>query len=95
MELMETFLAQIRDPFRIGLLIALVATMRRTQAATGTLIPLAAGALFVAVIIPMTLAAPGDGGMVTAVGVGLLTNLVLLAVILGVLQLWRRMRGQG
>lgn len=94
MGLMDIFAEQIRDPFRIGLLIALVATMKRTQAATGTWVPLAAGVLFVAVIIPMTLAPPGDGSMVTVVGVGLLANLVLLAVILAALRLWQRLRAQ-
>lgn len=94
MDIVGTFLAQIADPFRIGLMIALVATMARTRAATGTVVPLAAGVLFVAVIIPMTLAPPGADGMVAAVGIGLLTNLVLLAVILGALTLWRRLRGQ-
>lgn len=94
MDILATLQAQITDPFRIGLMIALVATMTRTRAATGTVVPLAAGVLFVAVIIPMTLTPPGADGMAMAVGVGLLTNLVLLAVVLGALAAWRRLRGQ-
>lgn len=93
-DLVDVFLSQVRDPFRIGLMIALVLTMQRTRGATGTWVPLAAGVLFVAVIIPMTLARPEAGGMTVAIGVGLLSNAVLLAVILGILALWQRLRGR-
>lgn len=81
--------SMLLDPFRIGLLIALVLTMRRTAQATGTWLPLAAGAVFVAVIIPMTLSAP-TGGMMLAVALGLLANALILGVILLAMQLWQR-----
>ena len=51
MTLTDLFLAQLADPFRIGLLIALIATTQRTVAATGKVIPLLAGIVFVAVLI--------------------------------------------
>lgn len=91
----ETVIEQLSDPFRIGLLVALVATMLRTQTATGTWLPLAAGVVFVAVIIPMTLAPVADGGMVAAVGYGIIANTILLAVIMAGLALWRRLRSHG
>ncbi len=73
---------QLTDPFRIILLIALFSTMVRTRAATGTYVPLAAGAVFVAVILPLTMSKSGD--FMSAVLAGLVTNVTILAIILGV-----------
>ena len=50
----ELIQSQLMDPFRIGLIVALVYTMFRTRAATGTAVPLALGVVFVAVILPST-----------------------------------------
>ena len=91
MTLFELFQSQLVDPFRIGLLIALVVTMLRTQEATGTLVPLLAGVLFVALILPATLSPPGTK-FATAVVIGIFANAVILALILGALSLWRRAR---
>jgi hypothetical protein len=88
----DILLAQLTDPFRIGLIVALVATMLRTAAATGTWVPLAAGVVFVAVIIPMTMQA-GQGPVWQAVAVGIVANAVILAVVMGVWVLVRRLRG--
>ena len=73
---------QLTDPFRIILLIALFSTMLRTRAATGTYLPLAAGAVFVAVILPLTMAPGGD--FLPTVLAGLISNVTILAIILGV-----------
>jgi hypothetical protein len=74
---------QLTDPFRIGLLIALFATMLRTRAASGTIIPLAAGAVFVAVILPSTLQT-GTAPLMQSVMAGVVSNVTILALILGV-----------
>ena len=87
----DLLLAQLIDPFRIGLIIALVATMLRTAAVTGRLVPLAAGVVFVAVIIPMTMQA-GRGPVWQAVAVGIVANAVILAVVMGAWTLLRRLR---
>ena len=58
--MIELIQSQLLDPFRIGLIVALVFTMFRTRAATGTFIPLTAGVIFVAVILPAT-QSPGQG----------------------------------
>ncbi len=93
MGLTELFLSQIADPFRIGMVIALLLTTRRTAAVTGTWVPLIAGVVFVAVLIPTTLQA-GQGDRVTAIAVGLVSTTVLLAAAMGlralVLRLWGR-----
>ena len=73
---------QLTDPFRIILLIALFSTMLRTRAATGTYLPLAAGAVFVAVILPLTMSKGGD--FLTTALAGLVANVTILAMILGV-----------
>jgi hypothetical protein len=83
---------QLLDPFRIGLIVALVATMIRTRAATGTILPLAAGVVFVAVILPTT--NPSAGVSLTdAVLAGLASNLIILAIVLALALVYRRLRG--
>ena len=90
--MVETLLkTQAADVLRIGMLIALMFTMLRTQAVTGTLLPLAAGILFVAVIIPLTnptSAAP----LWMQVGVGVVVNAVYVGIGLAIWSLWKRSR---
>jgi hypothetical protein len=77
----DIFLAQIIDPFRIALVIMLVLTAARTSATVGSLIPLALGVVFVAVLIPVALG--GDHGERTLpIAVGLVSNAVILSVVL-------------
>ncbi len=89
----ELLLSQLADPFRIGLLIALFVTMLRTQAASGTIVPLAAGAVFVAVLIPSATQSALLVPFWQAVAVGIGANVVLLAVILGAWSLYQRSKG--
>lgn len=85
MTISEILMAQITDPFRLGLIVALVVVMLRTEAVTGRWIPLAAGVLFVAVILPLTTARGlAEAGMAQAIGWGIVANLVLLAVVMGI-----------
>ncbi len=85
--------SQLMDPFRIALLIALVFTMWRNRAVTGTVVPLLAGMLFVAVIIPATISAPGALPMWLVVAVGFVANAVIVGVVLGVWAVVMRVRG--
>ena len=94
MSLPQLVLAQIPDPFRIALLIGLVITMIRTRAQTGTLVPLAAGVVFVAVIIPSTLGTRLAEPFWMQVGAGLIANLAILAVVLGIYEGFRRITGR-
>jgi hypothetical protein len=84
--------SQLVDIFRIGLIVALVFTMARTRAATGTVLPLALGVVFVAVILPSTNPQPGVT-LMDAVLAGLISNLVILAIVLALALVWRRLRG--
>ena len=76
----------------IGLLIALIMTTMRTVAATGKVIPLLSGIVFVAVLIPTTLSPPAGVSLQAAVGVGLVANAVILAVLLAGYALFLRLR---
>ena len=90
--MIELIQSQLADPFRIGLILALVVTMYRTQAATGTLLPLAAGVVFVAVILPST-GIGGGADLMQAVLAGILSNLIILGIVLALAALVRRLRG--
>lgn len=84
--------SQLMDPLRAGLILGLVITMYRTARVTGQALPLAAGVLFVAVILPLTNPKP-PVTLTDAVLAGVVSNLVLLAIVLGFATLWRRFRG--
>jgi hypothetical protein len=88
-DLVATALA---DPFRIALLVALVFTQRRTEGQTGTVIPLALGVAFVALIIPTTMGFDTELGMPIVAGAGIVANIMILFAILLVLRLWQNRR---
>lgn len=82
MPLLDLLTAQLADPFRIGLIIALVLTTLRTRGATGTVLPLALGVGFVALMIPMTLGGPVGEPLWRLAAVGVVANGLLLAGVL-------------
>ena len=89
--MIDLVISQLTDIFRVGLIVALVITMRRTSAVTGRLLPLALGVVFVAVILPTTLpssaVALGD-----AIVAGLVTNTIILGLVLAVEAIYQRLR---
>lgn len=93
MTLTDLLLSQLTDPFRIVLLMALFVTMLRTQTATGTLLPLAAGMVFVAVILPTTLQTTLAAPLMQVIGVGLVANAILLVIIFAAFSLYQRFKG--
>lgn len=90
--MIELVQSQLLDPFRIGLILALVFTMFRTRAATGTLLPLALGVVFVAVILPSTQGS-GAASLTEAVLVGLVSNAIILGIVMALAVFFRRLRG--
>ena len=92
MTLPDLFLSQLSDPFRIGLLIALFITMLRTRAASGTWVPLAAGVVFVAVILPTTMQTALAAPLSQVIGVGVAANVVIVALIMAVWEIYQRVR---
>jgi hypothetical protein len=90
--LIDLVISQLADPFRIGLLIALVVTMQRTAAVTGRVIPLLAGVVFVAVMLPTTMPS-ATVGLKDAILAGLVSNVIILLPVLAAAWLiarWRR-----
>lgn len=95
MSLADQMIAQFLDPFRIGLLVALVLTAYNTAGTIGVAVPLALGCVFVAVIIPITMQSGSDVGATTAILTGLLVNAVIVGLILGARALWMRRGAAG
>jgi len=79
--LIDLVLSQLSDVFRIGLIIALVVTMLRTSTLTGRVLPLIAGVVFVAVLVPSTLSS-GTESLSQEIAAGLISNLIILAPVL-------------
>ena len=89
--MIDLVLSQLTDLFRIGLIIALVVTMRRTAAVTGSVFPLVLGVIFVAAMLPLTM--PGASASLTgAILAGLVSNTIILAVVLVAAGLIARLR---
>lgn len=76
----ELLQAQLGDVFRIGLIIGLIITAARTRAVTGIALPLAAGVVFIAAIIPLTTSTAVAAPFWMQVASGLIANLILLGV---------------
>ncbi len=90
--MLDLIQTQFLDPLRIGLIVGLVITMYRTRATSGVLLPLALGVAFVAVILPVSNPKP-EVALMDAVLAGLASNLVILAIVLGLSVIIRRLRG--
>ena len=94
MPLTDLLVSQLTDVFRVGMIVALIATTLRTEAVTGRLIPLLAGILFVAVIIPLTLQTGSPVPLVRSIFMGIIANLVLLGIAWAGWTLLRRLTGK-
>lgn len=81
MPLTDLIQSQLTDPFRLGLLVFLYLTMLRTRAQMGEVIPLLAGAVFVAALIPMTTSRAAGAELLPAIGAGLVVNIAVLGLI--------------
>ena len=93
MTLTEILLSQLADPFRVGLLVFLLLTTLRTAHHTGRLVPLALGAVFVAVLIPTTFGNP-ELAIAAQIGIGIVANVLILAVLYAVAMFALRMLGR-
>jgi hypothetical protein len=81
--------AQLTDPFRIGLIAALIYTTIRTAAVTGWFVPLAAGIVFVAFIIAMTMPV-GEQSQAVVISAGVVSNAIIAGLMFGALLIWRK-----
>lgn len=92
MPYLDIYLAQLTDPFRIGLLIALMLTAANTAQTLNRWIPIALGIVFVAVLIPYSIGASAVVAPMTAVLVGLVSNVTIAAVLVGAQAAYARLR---
>lgn len=93
--MLDLLVSQFVDPFRIGLILFLFLTALRTRAATGLVTPLLLGVVFVAVLLPLTTGAAqavDNNARLMAMGTGLVSNAVILAIILGLWTIWTKLR---
>jgi len=91
MELVNILIAQLADPFRIGLLVALLFTAQNTSGALNRWLPIGLGLVFVAVIIPTALASE-SAPVGAEIGVGVVANAAVLAVMLAAQAIVERVR---
>lgn len=93
--MIETVASMLLDPFRAGLIFFLVLTARRTRATMGLSVPLAAGVVFIAALLPLTTGsglADAAGGMIPAILAGIVANTILLGLVLLGWTVWDRAR---
>ena len=89
--MIELVFSQLSDVFRIGLIMALVVTMLRTSSVTGRVLPLIAGVVFVAVIVPSTLSGSSET-LSQEIAAGLISNLIILLPVLALVKLISHLR---
>ena len=92
MTLTQLLASQLADPFRIVLIIGLFVTMLRTREATGTWVPLAGGAVFVAVIIPSIMSRGGGVPQWQQMAVGAVANVILIGVVMAAMGIYERFK---
>jgi hypothetical protein len=95
MQFVDIFLAQLIDPFRIGLLVVLVMTAVNTSAQTGFFLPLLLGAIFVAILIPTAMSDEAGSSKYSLIAVGLVSNAVILGVIIVLRMIAARLKASG
>jgi hypothetical protein len=91
MEFVNILITQLADPFRIGLLVALLFTAQNTSGALNRWLPIGLGLVFVAVIIPTALASE-SAPVAAEIGVGVVANAAVLAVMLAAQAIFERVR---
>jgi uncharacterized membrane protein len=79
MDISTLLMEQFTDVFRLGLLAALIYTTERTRPQTGVVLPLVAGSVFIAIIIPATMSTGGVSQWL-ATATGVIVNLVVAAL---------------
>jgi hypothetical protein len=80
--MVDIVFSQLIDPFRIGMIFFLLMTAIRTRANMGLWMPLGMGVVFIAILIPLTTAAASPVNRFEAIGLGIVTNALILAVLL-------------
>lgn len=78
----DILVSQLTDPFRIGMMFFLLVTAIRTRETMGMKAPLAMGVVFVAILLPLTTAASAEVARFASIGLGIISNAIILGVFL-------------
>ena len=92
MDITTILIEQLADPFRIGLLVALLFTAANARGPLNRWLPIALGLVFVAVLIPTAMASDDVEPVTAQIGVGLVANAIILGILLGSQALFDRLR---
>ena len=79
----DILIAQLTDPFRIGLMLALGYMTLRLRAQSGVLMPLVAGVLFFAVMLPTSMPIAGAERM-QQMATGVVANAIIVSVLVAI-----------
>ena len=92
MDVINILVEQLADPFRIVLLVALLFTAANTSGVLNRWLPIALGLVFVAVLIPTALASDGAEPVGALIGVGLVSNAIIIGLMLFAEAVFERLR---
>ncbi|MDW6021314.1 hypothetical protein SAZ10_05985 [Mesorhizobium sp. BAC0120] len=93
MEVAHIIVGQLADPFRMGLLIALLfMAARPSGGGHHRWLPIALGLVFVAVLIPTAMASNAADPVSAQIGVGLLSNGIIVGIMLFAEAVFERLR---
>jgi hypothetical protein len=82
MDVTELIIAQLADPLRMGLLVALLFFATNSKGVLNRWLPIALGLAFVAVLIPTAMASDATEPVTAQIGVGFLSNAMIIGVML-------------
>lgn len=82
MDVTHLIMAQLADPLRMGLLVALLFVAANSKGMIGRGLPIALGLVFVAVLIPTAMASDEAEPVTAQIGVGFLSNAIILGIML-------------
>jgi len=82
MEVSDLILAQLADPLRMGLLVALLFFAANSRGVLNRWLPIALGLAFVAVLIPTAMASDTTEPVTAQIGVGFLSNAMIVGIML-------------
>jgi hypothetical protein len=92
MDVAHIIVEQLADPFRMGLLIALLFMAAKPSGGHQRWLPIALGLVFVAVLIPTAMASDAADPVSAQIGVGLLSNAIIVGIMLFAEAVFERLR---
>lgn len=92
MDVIHLIVVQLADPFRIGLLVALLFIAANNSGILNRSLPIGLGLIFVAVLIPTAMASEEVEPVTAQIGVGLVSNAIVVSILLFAEALFEKIR---